>query len=116
MPCRFLIVEDEPLIQMLWVEIIEDLGHSAACAVSVETAISVIANESIDAAILDFDLRGTSSGPVATILRQHFIPFAVATGHTLDLLGAEFAETVVLAKPFKEDDAKSLILQLSAYK
>ena len=54
-----LIVEDEPLIAMMIEDFLDVLGKAVAgTADTVETALAVIAEGGVDAAILDVNLRG----------------------------------------------------------
>lgn len=107
---NFLVVEDEPLIRMLWVELIEREGHNVAgVASTVETALHVLDTMQVHAAILDYNLNGTKCTPIAARLQEMGIPAIVATGHGLDLLEPEFNSYPCLIKPFKEEAASSLI-------
>ena len=77
-----LIVEDELLLAMELQKTLEDEG----CIVlgplkNVEQALAVLEQKLPDAAILDLNLDGDRSTPVAAALRTEGIPFIVTTGY-----------------------------------
>jgi len=81
-PHRILIVEYEPLIAMMLEDFLEALNktHVATCD-SVASALAVIDDEQLDAAILDVNLSGgEKSWPVADALAGRNIPFVLSTG------------------------------------
>lgn len=100
---RILIVEDEPLISMMLEDFLDALGKEVAgTAESVQGALDCVARGSIDAAILDVNLRGgEKSWPVADALAKAGIPFVLATGG--DVVDTGHRARPVLAKPFTMD-------------
>ncbi|TKD51102.1 response regulator [Sphingomonas baiyangensis] len=111
-PTRILIVEDEPLIAMMLEDFLDVLGKQVAgTAETVASALDCIEGGSIDAAILDVNLRGgEKSWPVADALAQRGIPFVLATGG--DTLADAHAERPVLAKPFTMDGVEKALASL----
>ncbi len=63
-------------------------------------AIEMATYGAFDLAVVDIDLKGSSSLPVVQILVNRAIPYLVATGY--DSLPAGFPNCQVLAKPFME--------------
>src|SRR5665647_230707 len=99
---RILVVEDEMLLLLMLEDLIADLGcESVTAASSVDTAIRLIDGQIFDAAVLDMNLNGNSSRPVADALAAHGVPFFVSTGNTGDLWDG-FRDRAVLRKPYKE--------------
>ncbi len=98
-----LVVEDEALVAELVVDIADDMGAQAVkIATHVEQALACIANSAWDLAILDHNLNGTPSWPVAEALKRRGIPYLVVSGY-----GGEIrvdASTVLLAKPYNVAD------------
>lgn len=79
---RVLIVEDEPIIGLALEEILEAIGcQTAGIAVRVMQALDLLAEMPVDAAILDVNLHGEQSYPVADALADRGIPFIFATGY-----------------------------------
>ena len=99
-----LIVEDEPLIAMMLEDFLESLGHivKASCD-NVADALTAIARDGFDIAILDVNLKGESVWPVATALRQRGVPFVLASGGHVDPPPAEFAHVPLIEKPYTID-------------
>lgn len=110
---RVLVIEDEPLIALMLETMVEDAGHTlAAGAGSVGEAIDRLdAAVEVEAAVLDVNLRGASSLPVAEALRRRGIAFVVVSGYRPDQVRAlGFAEPHV-RKPVRE---RELVAALTA--
>jgi DNA-binding response OmpR family regulator len=98
---RILIVEDEPLIAMMLSDWLEELGHEPiGPAFTVDDAIARIGRDTIDAAIVDLNLRGRRSDPVAAALVERSLPFAFATGDHADSVGDEYKNRPLISKPY----------------
>ena len=102
---RILIVEDEPLIALMLEDFVELSGNSVAgCADCVGDALVLIARGSVDAAILDVNLRGgEKSWPIADALAASGIPFLFASGGSDDQIAEAHRGRPVLSKPFTMD-------------
>ena len=75
-------MEDESLIGILLTSMLEDLGCTVTGIATDLTAALVLAAETdLDAAILDLNLNGISSLPVADVLQQRAIPTIFSTGY-----------------------------------
>jgi CheY-like chemotaxis protein len=110
---RFLVVEDEALVSMLIEDMLTDLGHEVAAVESrIQDACEVAGTAEFDVAILDVNLDGQPSFPVAEILRDRGIPFAFATGYGAKGLDGNFADVPTIAKPFVAADLEKLIPHL----
>ena len=109
---RILIVDDEPLIAMLAQDWLEDLGHETiGPAHDLKTALA-LAEQPMDAAILDVTLGADNSYEVARQLRAMDIPFAFATGHAPGRVGGEFASALTLPKPFSFETFRGVVAEL----
>ncbi len=87
---RILVVEDEAIIAMMYEDLLAELG----CAVvgparTVREALDLIASEPPEAVILDGNLNGDLSSPVAVALQAQRRPYLLVTGY----------ENVVVADP-----------------
>ncbi len=113
-PKNILVVEDEPLIAMMLEDFIDILGHTVAgSADSVDSALAVIAGGSVDAAILDVNLRGgETSWPIAEKLAEAGLPFVFATGGSGDTINADYRDRPTLAKPFTMDAVEKALAAL----
>jgi CheY-like chemotaxis protein len=98
---RILIVDDEPFIAMMLSDWLEELGHEPiGPAYSVDEAITRIRQDELDAAIVDLNLRGRRSDPVAAALVERSLPFAFATGDHADSVGGEYKDRPLISKPY----------------
>ena len=104
---RVLIVEDEVLVGMLIEEMLQDLGYElAALATHLEQALSLAHSESFDFALLDINLNGKQSFPVADVIRARGLPFLFATGYGTRILGAPYTDAPILQKPFSREELR----------
>jgi CheY-like chemotaxis protein len=110
---RVLVVEDDSLVAMLIEDIVTDLGHEVAgSATRLDQALDLARTASFDAAILDVNLAGQRSFPVADVLKARGIPFIFATGYDGDGLGEGYRDAVMLRKPFQADDVAKAFAKL----
>lgn len=100
---RVLVVEDEAMIAMLLEDMLSDLGCvPVGPAYNAEQALKLIQSERFDAAIVDVNLGGERTTPVAEALHGKAIPFFFATGYGPAGIGGEFSRQLVLTKPFRQ--------------
>ncbi|WID98822.1 response regulator [Bosea vestrisii] len=113
---RILVVEDEYLIAEYITATLEDLGYEVVGpAPTVPAAIAAIASERMDAVLLDANLAGTSSAPIAGELAARRIPFVVVTGYgNLDLATALLQSAPRINKPFTPSDIGAILVKILA--
>lgn len=110
---RLLIVEDEPLIAMMLEEWVVELGHTTVGAArTVEAALSFVASTQIDAAIVDFHLQSETAEVVARALIEKNVPFAVASGSSMDVHSVMSGAACTLKKPYDFDSLSAAIVSL----
>lgn len=98
---RILIVEDEALIALQLESSLIELGHNVeAIATRMDRAVLLASTIDIDFAILDVNVAGAVSFPVADILRHRGISFMFATGYGTPGLAAGYRDEVTLLKPY----------------
>jgi CheY-like chemotaxis protein len=99
---RVLVVEDEALISMLIEDMLADIGCKCVdVAASVEGAMEVLTKAAPDFAMLDINLNGKRSFPIADALLAREIPFVFLSGYGSRGLGEAYAGARVLQKPFQ---------------
>jgi CheY-like chemotaxis protein len=100
-PLRVILVEDEALIAMIIEEMIADLGCTAVGpAATLDAALELVAaTPDADCALLDINLRGASSWPIADALKAKGVPFAFVSGYGHSGLDARYKDETVLGKP-----------------
>jgi CheY-like chemotaxis protein len=115
-PClRVLLVEDEVMVAMYIEDILGDLGCQVVCAAtSLERAVTLARTGEVDFAVLDINLGGDMSFPVADILRERKIPFLFVSGYTAAALSDEYRDAVRLQKPFRTHDLAKAIERIRA--
>lgn len=110
---RVLVVEDEPLISMLMVDWLRELGHEVVGpAHSITEALALASEAALDAALVDISIGKEDCAPVVEALSGRGIPFALATGSNQRDLAARFGDTPVLAKPFDYEALKETMGKL----
>lgn len=109
-PLRVLIVEDEMTIALLMEDMILDLGHTiAGMAMRLPQALELANKADIDLAILDVNLDGRGSYPVADVLQARGIPFFFVTGYGFAGVEAPYNVHTVVKKPFETKDLQIAI-------
>jgi CheY-like chemotaxis protein len=103
---RVLVVEDEFLVAEHISFTLENLGYEVVGPVpTVDAAIALIGSEAPDCALLDANLGGKSSAPIAAELVARSIPFVVVTGYGhFKLATAALEAAPRISKPFSTDD------------
>jgi CheY-like chemotaxis protein len=110
---RVLVVEDEMLVLMNIEFILADLGcESVAAAATVAQALALIESQAFDAAMLDVNLDGHPSYPVADALAARGVPFAFSTGYSNEGVTDEYRERPVLRKPYQEHELVEIFTRL----
>jgi CheY-like chemotaxis protein len=107
---RVLVVEDEMLVSMLLEDMLGDLGCEVlGPATKIDDALALAEGEDIDFAILDVNLNGTESYPVADALAARGVPFMFATGYGGEGLRESYRHVPVMPKPFQQRDVEKLL-------
>ncbi|MBR0986079.1 response regulator [Bradyrhizobium liaoningense] len=107
---RALVVEVEMLIVMMIEDMLADLGcKSVTSAATVDEALALIGAQAFDVALLDMNLGGNDSGPVAEALSARGVPFAYSTGNTSQNIRNGNPDSLVLKKPFRFEDLVAIL-------
>ncbi len=111
---KVLIVEDEALIAMLFEDILEDTAcEIVGPAMNVRQAMKLAEEAEIDVAILDVNLNGESSFPVATLLTSRGVPIVFSSGYGSQGLPTEWQDRPTLPKPFTSDEVLDTLARLA---
>jgi DNA-binding response OmpR family regulator len=112
---RALVVEDEVVIGMLIEDMLAELGHEVvAISTHLEEALRLARSSNIDFAILDVNLNGQRSLPVADVLQQRSVPFMFATGYGSKVLRSPYQDIATLQKPFELEELKRVLSEVLA--
>jgi DNA-binding NtrC family response regulator len=111
------LVEDEMIVAWLLEDMLAELG----CAVvgpasSVNQALAMIDAEAIDVAMLDVNLNGQMSYPIADALTARGVPFVFSTGYHKDRLLERYRTVPALQKPFHLSELTDMLAKLLAPK
>ena len=102
---RILVVEDEAMISMLLEDMVLDFGGEIVGPVATFDVALALAHEAeFGVGVLDLNLNGTLSYPVADVIRGRGIPVIFATGYGSSGLLDRFRDCATLQKPFTQKD------------
>lgn len=102
---RVLVIEDESMINMLIQDMLEDAGCNVIGTASrLQEAVEKAKSLSFDLAVLDVNLNGERSFPVAELLSERGVGFIFVTGYGAASLPVSFKTIPVLQKPFLQAD------------
>ena len=106
---RILILEDEPIIGLALEDLLRGQGAYVLFASGIEEACDLIQSQAVESAILDVNVHGAESYPVATLLAERRIPFIFATGYGDRSHPAAFAGIPTISKPYSADDIRTAL-------
>ena len=107
---RILLVEDEFMVAAMICDVIEDAGAIVVGPVAnIADALDHVARGGFDLAVLDWNLDGDRSDPIARALIGRRVPFVISSGY--GAVPEEFAGAPLLSKPY---DPANLVRRLAA--
>jgi CheY-like chemotaxis protein len=110
---RVLVVEDEMIVAWLLEDMLTELGCTViGPAASVDRALAMIEAEAIEVALLDVNLNGELSYPVADALIAQGVPFVFSTGYDKDRLRDGYRTFPVLQKPYHQSELNGALAKL----
>lgn len=93
------------MVSLFIQDALADLGcNVVASATRFDEALEKIRTTSFDIAIVDINLNGARSFPLAEALTARGCPFVFATGYGAETLPEEVGHPPVLHKPFQQQD------------
>lgn len=112
---KIIVVEDEMIIALMLQDMLAELGHSVVgVAGRLDSALGLAREADADLAILDVNLGGEDSLPVAQVLTDRGMPFLFATGYGSPAHGPPFKNAITLNKPFEMNDLSQALHRLGA--
>lgn len=107
---RVLVVEDVGMVAMALKSLLEELGCVVvATTARLHEAEDLARKEQLDGVLLDLNLGGQYSFPVADILRQRKIPFIIMSGYDAGQLRPDLVTAPQMQKPFEREALEELI-------
>jgi CheY-like chemotaxis protein len=112
---RVLLIEDEAMIAMMLEDFLEQLGCVVVATASrLEDALVQAGGPGMDVAMLDINLAGELSYPVADLLRARGVPFVFVTGYGTAGLPERLRDAPVLGKPFVIGQLSGILMRAVA--
>lgn len=109
---RALVIEDEGVVAMLVEDMLLELGWDvAAVAGRLDHAMEEAGRGGFDFAVLDLNLDGCMSYPVADVLRARGIPFVFASGYGRRGLDDGYRDVPLVQKPFDAQALRQAVLE-----
>jgi two-component SAPR family response regulator len=100
---RILVVEDEALIAVMVEDMLIEMGGEViGPAATIDDALDMAREQTLDAAVLDVNVRGQRIDPVAEALMARGVPVLFATGYG-EVRLASGAPATVIDKPYTQD-------------
>ena len=95
--------------------VLADLGcESVTSAATVEQALRQLEEKVFDVAVLDVNLNGCESYPVAHVLAARGVPFAFSTGYSGEGIRSEYDDRPLLRKPYQRAKLVQILTRLLA--
>ena len=114
---RVMVVEDEPLIALQIAHSLGELGcEIVGPAASVGEALELITASNFDVALLDIDLNGARSFPIADLLQEQGRRFVFLSGFGAAELPLRFQSAPLLSKPLCPGEMRNLLFACPAEK
>lgn len=110
LPC-ILLAEDEMMLAMMLEDRLNASGYNVIKAARLIKCLELAESASIDLAILDINLAGEQSFPVALVLRRRGIPFVFSSGYDDQDVPEVWRNEKILQKPY---DSRQLTAALNA--
>jgi CheY-like chemotaxis protein len=107
---RVLVIEDESMVTMLIHDTLADIGCEVVGSASrFDDALAKAKSLPFDMAILDVNLNGRQTFPIAEALSERGVPFVWATGYGAGSLPESLQKVPVLPKPFQLSDLEQAL-------
>lgn len=108
---RVLVLEDETLVSMMIEDMLDDLGCRVVGPFArLDDALGAVRDgKGIDLALLDVNVGGTRSFPLAEALQAADVPFVFTTGYDDAGMPGEWRERPSLRKPFMLRDVETAL-------
>jgi CheY-like chemotaxis protein len=112
---RILVVEDQLVIAVGIETMLTEMGYEVVGPFARPApALDALAQEPVDGAVLDANLRGESALPVAEALAARNVPIVIATGYATAGLPALLRRLPRIEKPFTPADLENVLRQAFA--
>lgn len=108
-----LVLEDEAIVGLELEDEIAGAGGTALLVDRIDHALDLAVGSAIDGAILDVNVHGRESYPVADVLLRRGLPFIFATGYGDKLHPERFTAVPTVSKPYSLADIQQALIKAS---
>jgi CheY-like chemotaxis protein len=109
-PARILILEDDLLNALLIEDTLRFAGHRiVGPAKTIPQALTLLDDDQVDAAVLDFQIDDEVSQNVGQRLDELGIPWAITTAHAPSFVIPQVPDVPLLIKPFTVNELLELV-------
>ncbi len=110
---RILVVEDVGMVAMSLKAILQDLGCTVVgTAARLHQAEELARHEELDGVLLDLNLAGEYTFPVADRLRERNVPFIIMSGYDAGQLRPDLASVPQMAKPCDREALEPMLCKV----
>lgn len=108
---HILVVDDEPLLRDLLVDILESSGHHAVAAIGGEEALAALQSQQFDLLISDIKMPGMTGFELLAHARQHWptLPVVLVSAFATEASVTHAEPDGFLSKPFRISQIEELI-------
>ncbi|MBO0734421.1 MAG: response regulator [Methylocapsa sp.] len=100
------------MVAMLLEDLLTEFGCTPVFVASrVDLALARVKETRFDIAVLDVNLDGEASYPVADELDRRNLPFLFATGYGAQAIPESYRRHIVLQKPFRKQQFEAALLK-----
>jgi CheY-like chemotaxis protein len=112
-PARILVLEDDLLNALLIEDTLRFAGHRiVGPAKTIPQALTLLDDDQVDAAVLDFQIDDEVSFDVQQRLDELGIPWAITTAHAASFVTPQVSHVPLLIKPFTVGELLELVSEL----
>jgi DNA-binding response OmpR family regulator len=97
---RILLVEDEAIIALEVETLLKQASFEVVACGSLQSGLSEADKQPFDAAVLDVNLHGQMSFPLADALAAKNVPFIFVSGYELEIVPRQHRRRPFVGKPF----------------
>lgn len=107
---KVFIVEDETMLAMLIELMLDDMGYATVFhASSLDDGIEYARAGDFDVAILDINIVGGNSFPIAAAIETRGIPFIFCSGYGRLGMPEPWTDHICVAKPFSSEQLEEVL-------
>lgn len=97
---RILVVEDEAIIALEMEALLTQASYDVVACGSLQSGLKAVEDQPFDAVVLDVNLHGQMSFPLADFLVQKNIPFIFVSGYEVEIVPRQHRRRPFVGKPY----------------